>query len=138
MSCDSQIGVKNILLTFTDCSTGAIIRKVSHKLATDELPTIKTCDYVNEAMTGGYVRRTYANPTMSLNVIRSTRVPLSYYQGCAAIDIQIEYLNGLIYTGNGGSVTGDEGSDTHAVPMELVFKQIDETLPREQFDAAAA
>lgn len=138
MSCDTQIGVKNILLTFTDCTTGEIIRKVSHKLATADLPTIKTCDYVNEALTGGYVRRTHSNAMMSINVIRNTRVPLGFYQGCAAVDIQIEYLNGLIYTAVGGSVTGDQASDTHEVAMELVFKTIEETLPREQFDSVAA
>jgi hypothetical protein len=129
MACENQIGVKNILMTFRDCNTGAVLRKVSHKLSTDELPTIRTCEYTNETLTGGYVRRIHGNASMALNVIRNTGVPLSNYQGCAEIDIQIEYLNGLIYTGVGGSVIGDERSDTHDVPLEISYRLIEETLP---------
>lgn len=135
MACENQIGVKNILISFTDCDTGQIIRKVSHKLSNEDLPQVKTCGYTNEPLPGGYIRRIHANASILLNVIRSVRIPLSYYQGCASIDIQVEYLNGLIYTGVGGSVTGDETSDTHDVPMQLSFRVLEETLPAAQFTA---
>lgn len=129
MACENQIGVKNILMTFRDCNTGGVIRKVSHKLSTDELPAIRTCEYTNEVLTGGYVRRIHGNASMTLNVIRNTGIPLGFYQGCAEIDIQIEYLNGLIYTAIGGSVIGDERSDTHDTPLEISYRLIEETLP---------
>lgn len=139
MACDNQIGIKNILMTFRDCNTGRVIRKVSHKLSSDELPTVKMCEFVNEMLTAGYVRRTAANSSVSLSVIRNTAIPLSFYQGCAEVDIQLEYLNGLIYTGVGGSVIGDERSDTHEVAMEISYRLIEETLPVTQmaFDTAA-
>lgn len=136
MTCDNIIGVKNILISFTDCDTGAVVRNVSHKLSTEELPEIKTCEWVNTVLTHGYTRRTAANAGMGLSVIRDERVPLAYYQGCAALDIQIEYTNGLVYTGVGGSQTGDTRSDTHTVQLDVSFPTIDEMLPATQLVAA--
>jgi len=129
MACDNIVGVKNILLTFQDCETGASYGPYAHELATDELPTWKLCQFTNEALAGGFVRRTYANSLATMNVIRDLRIPLSYYQGCAAIDLQVEYENGLVYTAKGGSHTGDDQSDTHGVTLTLNYKQIDELLP---------
>lgn len=135
MACENQIGVKNILITFQSCETEEVIRNVAHKLSTDELPTILACAWTIEALTNGYVSRSASNASITINVIRDTRVPLQWYQGCAQIDIQIEYLNGLVYTAFGGSVTGAEGSDTHDVAMEISFKEIDEMLPAAQIAA---
>lgn len=135
MACENQIGVKNILITFQDCDTEEIIRNVSHKLSTEELPTVLACTWSVEALTNGYVQRSAMNASINLNVIRDTRVPLAWYQGCAQIDIQIEYLNGLVYTAFGGSVVGAEASDTHDVGMEISFKEIDEMLPAAQIAA---
>jgi hypothetical protein len=127
--CDSIVGVKNILMTFHDCSNGQKYGPYSHKLATDELPTWKTCVWTNEAMTQGYTRRTASNAGVEINVIRDLRIPLSYYQGCAGIDLQVEMENGLVYTGKSGGVLGDDKSDGHEVAMELTFRQLDELLP---------
>lgn len=135
MACENQIGVKNILISFRDCDTDEVVRNVSHVLSTEELPTVLACTWANEALTGGYVQRSAQNASISLNVIRDTRVPLQWYQGCAAIDIQIEYMNGLVYTGFGGSVVGAEASDTHDIPMEISFKELDEMLPAAQIAA---
>jgi hypothetical protein len=136
MSCDNIVGVKNILLTLTDCNTDQVIGPYAHELATDELPTWKLCPFTNEVLTGGYTRRTYANSTATLNIIRDLRVPLSWYQGCASIDIQVEYENGLVYTAKGGTHTGDDQSDTHGVTLTLSFKEIDELLPEGALIAA--
>lgn len=138
MACDNQVGVKNILLTFHDCDTGETLGPISHELASTDLPTIRMCNYTNEALTGGYVSRSLGNAGMEMNVIRDPRVPLAYYQGCASVDAQIEYFNGLVYTGLDGSVTGDDLSDTHDVTFALTFRQdIDEMLPAGQLDANA-
>lgn len=136
MSCDNIIGVKNILMTFRDCDTDTVLGPYSHELAADDLPTWKLCPYNNESITGGYVRRTYANSMATLNVIRDLRIPLSWYQGCASVDIQVEYENGLVYTAKGGTHTGDDQSDTHAVTLTLNYKQIDELLPEGALIAA--
>jgi hypothetical protein len=136
MACESIVGVKNILLTFHDCDTDQVFGPYSHELASDELPTLKLCPYTNETLTGGYTRRTYANSLMTMNVIRDLRIPLSYYQGCAALDAQIEYENGLVYTAKGGTHTGDDQSDTHSVTLTLSYKTIDELLPEGALIAA--
>lgn len=137
MACDNQVGVKNILLTFHDCDSGATLGPISHELASDDLPTVRTCRYTNESMTGGYVSRSLGSPGMEMNVIRDSRVPLAYYQGCASVDAQIEYFNGLVYTGLDGSATGDDLSDTHQVTLTLTFRQeIDEILPAGTLQAA--
>lgn len=138
MPCLNQIGVKNILISFRDCDTDEVIRNVSHKLSTDELPTVLACTWSNEELTNGYIQRNAVNATIELNVIRDTRVPLAYYQGCAGIDIQIEYLNGLVYTAFNGSVIDAEGSDTHDVPMTISFAEIDELLPAASLQGIAA
>lgn len=136
MSCENIVGVKNILMTFRDCDTDAVLGPYSHELATDELPTWKLCPFTNEVMTGGYTRRTYANSMTTLNVIRDLRIPLSWYQGCASVDIQVEYENGLVYTAKGGTHTGDDQSDTHGVTLTLSYRQIDELLPEGALIAA--
>lgn len=137
MACDNQVGVKNILLTFHDCDTGTTLGPISHELASDDLPTVRLCRYSNEQMPGGYVSRTLGSPAMEMNVIRDPRIPLAYYQGCASVDAQIEYFNGLTYSGLDGSATGDESSDTHQVTLTLTFRQdIDEMLPAGTLEAA--
>lgn len=137
MTCENQIGVRNILLTFTDCNTGRVIRNVKHDLSTADLPTIRTSEWMNEQLTGGYIRRTHGNASMLLNVIRNIRIPLRYYQGDASIGIQIEYLNGLVYTARDGSTIGEERSDTHDVPLELNYKEIFELMPQGEIETAA-
>lgn len=137
MACENLVGVKNILMTFHDCDTGESFGPYSHQLATEDLPTIRTCGVTNEAISGGFIRRTLSFAQMELNVIRDLRVPLGYYQGCAAVDVQIEYYNGLVYTGLNGSQTGDDMSDTHEVTTTLAFKEIDELLPAGTIEANA-
>jgi hypothetical protein len=129
MACENQVGVKNILLTFFNCNTNERSPPISHKQANDELPTVKACSVVNERLPGGYTMVTHADARVSISVIRDLRYPLAYYQGCVAIDLQLEMMNGLIYTGLNGGVVGDESSNTHEVALDLTFIELDEMLP---------
>lgn len=129
MACENQIGVRNILITFYDCDNDVKYGPFSHDLSGDEQPTYRLCDYSNEPMTGGYVRRTKGNNEISLTVIRNIGIPLALYQGCAAIDITVEHFNGLVVTGINGTGTGEDGSDGHEVTITATFQQIDELLP---------
>ena len=129
MPCENLVGVKNILFTFFDCDTETTIGPISHEQATEELPTLRTCTWVNEELTGGFTKRTANNATMEVKVIRDLRIPLAWYQGCASISAQIEYDNGLVYTGIDGGVLGDETSDTHEVMVQMTFPTLDELLP---------
>lgn len=137
MACDNQVGVKNILITFTDCDTDEVIGPIKHDLAGEDLPTWRNCQWVSENMPGGYVRRTASSPLLTINVIRDTRIPLSYYQGCASLDIQVEMMNGIVQTGVNGGVTGDDQSDLHEVTMNVTFKTVDELLPSGALASAA-
>lgn len=128
-SCEALVGVKNIMLTFLNCDTNVKIGPISHKLSSDEIPEIRTCAVKNESLPGGYTKRQEDSAMMTMKVIRDLRIPLAAYQGCWSIDAQVEYLNGLVYTGLSGNVTSDAASDTHETEIEMTFLEIDELLP---------
>lgn len=127
--CDNQVGVRNILITFQDCDADQTYGPFSHELAGEDQPQYRLCEYSNEPLPGGYVRRTKGNNQISLTVIRNLAVPLALYQGCASVDITIEHFNGMVITGLTGTSTGDETSDGHEVTMTFTFKEVDELLP---------
>lgn len=129
MTCANQIGVQNITMTFRDCNSNQVYGPVFHELATEEQPQYKLCPNDNEAIPGGFVRVRKSNQMMTLSVIRNLGIPLALYQGCASVDIVVEHLNGLVYTGIGGTSTGSESSDGHEVTIEASFKEIDELRP---------
>lgn len=129
MTCENQVGVRNILITFLDCDTNTTYGPISHELAGDTQPTYRLCEYSNESLPGGYVRRTKGNNNITVEVIRNLGVPLALYQGCSNMDVTIEHFNGMVITGVGGTGTGDEGSDAHAVTINASFDIIDELLP---------
>jgi hypothetical protein len=129
MTCENQVGVKNILLTFKDCDTDAVYGPIAHKLSSEDLPTWRLCPYNNDPLPQGYVKRQPTNPEVEIKVIRDLRIPLAMYQGCSDVQLQVEYYNGLVYSANKGTGTGDEKSDTHEVTLTLSFKVIDELLP---------
>lgn len=130
MACDKQNGVKNILVTFEDCNTGQRFGPLSHRLADGaEIPTVKTCARVNTALTGGYVQVAEDNASMTLTIIKDRTIPTAWYQGCASLDIQVEKLDGTIWTLTGGSVTEPDESDGHSVTMTVIAEEIFETLP---------
>jgi hypothetical protein len=118
------------MITFRHCETGQVIGPIKHELAKDDLPTIRTCDHKLDPLPGGYVKMQRSYPCVEMKVIRNVRVPLSYYQGCnVELALQLEYENGLVYTGLKGSIHGDEKSDTHEVDMKIVFRTLNEMLP---------
>lgn len=128
--CANVVGVKNIICTFTNCADKSTIGPLSHLLAKDsELPRWRLFDRVYEKLPGGYTRMKQSSYEVDLSMIRDLRVPLAYYQGKAAIDIQVEYENGLVYTGKAGGITTEDLSDTHEVSIKAVFQLIDELLP---------
>lgn len=129
MACENMVGVKNIVLTFYDCETDNRVGPISHLLATEDLPMWRNCAWTAEKLPGGYTKRQAADAGVEINLIRDLRIPLAWYQGCVAIDMQVEYLNGIVQTGVGGGVVGDPKSDTHEVEMELTFRTVDELLP---------
>ena len=76
MTCENQVGVKNILISFRDCDTDAVYGPISHELSSEDLPTWRLCAFNNEAMPHGYVKRQPTNPEVEIKVIRDLRVPL--------------------------------------------------------------
>lgn len=137
MSCEQIVGVKNILLTFTNCDTGQVIARRAHKLSSDELPRHRVVNHKAEPLTGGYTRRHEYSPRSEMKVIRDLAIPLAWYQGAASITYQVEYENGLVYTGEAATVTGEEMSDTHEVNLVLITKRISELLPDGALASAA-
>jgi len=135
--CDNQIGVRNILIRFTDCDSNAVYGPFSHELAGSEQPTYRLCEFSNEALPGGYVRRTRGTNEISVMVIRNLGIPLALYQGCGSMDITIEHFNGMVITGLSGTSTGEESSDGHEVTLTASFKEIDELLPNRAVNLAA-
>ena len=129
MTCENQVGVKNILITFLDCDTGATYGPISHKLSSEDLPTWRLCAFNNSTLPQGYVKRAASNPEVELKVIRDLRIPLAMYQGCSDVALQVEYFNGLVYSAAKGTGTGDTKSDTHEAEMIISFLEIDELLP---------
>jgi len=128
-ACDNLVGVKNILLSFTNCDTGQEIKNRSHLLATEEIPKWRIVNYKAEPLAGGYTRRHQAPPAAEIKVIRDLAIPLSWYQGAASISLQVEMENGLVYTAEAGTVTGDDKSDSHEINLPLTYKKINEYMP---------
>lgn len=137
MTCANVVGVKNIMLTFTDCFTGQKLGPMAHKLATEELPKWRIYPISKQALPGGYVKHSESHPRAEMVLIRDLRVPLVYYQGKAQIAFQVEYENGLVYTGKASAPEGEDTSDSHEVPLNLVaLGGIDELLPPGSLAAA--
>lgn len=128
-ACDNIVGVKNILIKFTNCDTGQVTGPFQHELAKEDLPKWRTYAYKQEALPGGFVRRHHIHPECEMDIRRDLRVPLLDYQGRSQLDIQVEYDNGLVYTGTSGGVVGDEKSDTHEVMLRIAFRSLAELLP---------
>lgn len=127
--CDNVVGVKNILITFRNCQTNAVVGPISHKLSKDDLPMWRLYEWRQEKIPGGYVKRHQISQEVEMDIIRDLRIPMVDYQGRSQLDIQVEYDNGLVYTGTSGGVQGEEKSDTHEVKLPVVFRQVTELLP---------
>jgi len=128
MACENQVGVKNVLITFRNCDTDEVIQKVAHEEVGENDFNVVNCRFRNESGKNGKVSVSKDNATMTITVDRNPDIPLSYYQGCAAIDIQVEMKSGRVYTAYNGSVVDPDGSDGTTVTMNLIFSEIDEML----------
>ncbi len=133
-TCQNQIGVLNLLLAFTNCdansgSGGANIAPRTHYMAKDQLPMYLTVPYTLVGTTQGRAKRQYANAKIKVDVSRDLSIPLSYYQGQAAIDYQCEHLSGVVVTGTNGLVVGATESDGDTVTMNIEFALLEELLP---------
>ena len=127
--CSNIVGLKNCLLTFTNCETGEVLGPLAHELATEELPTIHAYAYTLEDLPGGFVKKKHTSAKMDMKLIRNQLIPLVDYQGRSQIDCILEYDDGHVYTGVNGGVRGEEMSDTHEVTVNLSYKEIIEQLP---------
>jgi hypothetical protein len=130
--CPEIVGVRNISLSFTDCDGGdgaVSIRARTHTMSKDELPMYNMATYTLEGLSRGRAKRTYTNATIELPIVRDLAIPLIYYQGRAAISVQIEHINGVVVAASNGIVTGVEASDGNDVRMNLEFAKIEELLP---------
>lgn len=127
--CSNIVGVKNIIITFTNCADKSVIGPYVHKLSNEDLPKWRMFDQVYDKMPGGFLKMKQSSYEVDMTIVRDLRVPLAYYQGRAALDIQVEYENGLVYTGPAGGVVADDLSDTHNVAIKAVFETADELLP---------
>lgn len=130
MACEKQVGVRNIFITLKNCDDGTTYGPYVHELASDEQPQMRLCPFTNEALPGGYVRRARGNNQIQLNVVRNPEVPLAAYQGCAELDIVLEYFSGRVVTALGGTHTGEDTSDGHEVSIDAAFAEVDERLVR--------
>jgi len=134
MVCMNQLGVKNLTIAFTDCdapSPGGIgdVKATAHIMNQDALPEYEATPYKLEGLSGGRVKRTFKNCTVKLDIMRNQAIPLAYYQGRAGLDIQVEHINGSVFTATGGAVTDFEASDSNSVSFTAEFGQLTEILP---------
>lgn len=128
-ACDNLIGIKVITIRFTDCETGAVYGPFSHKQANEELPKWRLVDFINEEQPGGFIKRTQRSMKGSISLNRLLFLPLRFYQGAASMEVQVEYINGIVITAVDAAVAGEEMSDTREVTMDLIAPVIEELLP---------
>lgn len=133
-TCQNQVGVLNLTLGFTNCggtgvANGGNIAPRTHQMAKDQLPMYITVPFTLTGTTNGRVKRSYDNAKIKVDVSRDLSIPLSYYQGAAAIDYQCEHISGVVVTGSSGFCTGVTESDGDTVTMNLEFATIEELLP---------
>lgn len=130
MACDKKEGIKNILLTFTDCDTEETTGPISHKQPVDaDLPTVMACSYANTDIGRGRVTVAEQSQNLSVTVQGDRSIPMSWYQGCAEIKIQIEWFTGEVWTGMAGQVIDAEASNRTSITMSIIFEEIDIMLP---------
>lgn len=134
-SCQNQVGVLNLTLGFTNCGSSGIatgssdISPRTHQMAKDQFPMYIMVPYTLSGTTNGRVKRSYDNAKVKIDISRDLAIPLSYYQGAAAIDFQCEHLSGAVVTGVSGFVTGVTESDADTVSMTIEFALLEELLP---------
>ena len=79
--CDQIVGVKNILLKFTNCETGEVIGPIAHELSKEDLPKWRTHAYKSEMLPGGYVKKHHISAACEMDIRRDLRVSLRTIRG---------------------------------------------------------
>lgn len=133
--CPSQVGVRNLVISFKDCDSDAEWRNVVHKMNGDTLPTVMACNKVTTQLPGGKVQVSEGNGyTFTADIQRVEGIPLAMYQGCAALDISVEWYDGSVWTLINGSVTDATESDGNTITLTASFQEFDEILAVTQLD----
>lgn len=128
MSCDKLIGVRNVKVSFTECGTGRSLNNVIHKLGSEELPTWRFVDHVDEDAGDGYRRRKQTSFKGKITLKRNARIPSAWYQGKADITVTVEYEDDSVVVGRHGSPTGETMTDRINVELDCVWDSLTEIL----------
>lgn len=136
--CPSQVGVRNLVISFKDCDSDQEWRNVAHKMNGDVLPTVLACNKNTTALPGGKVQVSEGTGyTFSADIQRACGIPLAMYQGCAAIDVSVEWYDGSVWTLLNGSVTDAGESDGNSITLTGSFQEFDEILSCSMMDSDA-
>lgn len=127
--CSSQHGVRKMVISFRDCDTEETRSNVEHLMNGDTIPTVNACNRILTPLPGGKTQVSEGNGyTFTADIQRVDAIPLAWYQGCAAIDVSVEWWNGRVWTLQNGSVTGAAESDGNSVSLTATFQEFDEKL----------
>jgi len=130
MACENESGVKNLMITFHSCDTNETVGPIAHLLSDENTqPDYKQCPLTKTRLNGKKVRVTRSSAEISVSVMPDDSIDLAWYQGCASIDIQIEYFNGRVVSGRDGSVVDAANGNFEAQQMTIIFDQIDIRKP---------
>lgn len=129
MACDKLIGVRNVKVSFHECSTGREMNNVNHKLGDGELPTWRFTDYVDEDAGDGHRKRKQSSYKGKIILKRNKRVPTAWYQGAASMTVVVEYEDDSVVVGRKGSPVGETMSDRIDVELECIWDSLSEILP---------
>lgn len=135
--CPAQVGVRNLVISFRDCDSDSEWRNIAHKMNGDILPTVLACNKITTRLPGGKVQVSEGNGyTFTADVQRVESIPLAMYQGCAAIDVSVEWYDGSVWTLLTGSVIDAAESDGNTITLTASFQEFDEILaePRMEED----
>lgn len=127
--CPSLVGVRRLTFSFKDCDTENEWRNVVHKMNGDVLPTVLACNRTTTILPGGKVQVGEGNGhTFTADIQRVSSIPLAMYQGCAAIDVSVEFYDGTVWTLLNGAITDAAESDGNSVALTATFQVFDEVL----------
>lgn len=128
-NCPAQVGVRNLVISFKDCESDNEWRNVVHKINGDTLPTVMACNKTTTVLPGGKVQVGEGTGyTFTADILRVESIPLAMYQGCAAIDVSVEFYDGSVWTLLNGSVTDATESDGNTIQLTASFQEFDEIL----------
>lgn len=126
MACESDVGLKNLVLTFRDCNTGEEISAISHNLAEDTQFEWNACPYTRTSTSGRKTRVSKASVQINFTVVPSLSIPSNYYTGCAEMDVSAEFYSGRVITATNGSIVDASAMNEESVAIQARFDVLDE------------